>query len=99
MYHRGIGVAQDYHLAKRYYDLAAELKPDEARIPVAGSLFLIESESAFADASVTSKEGTVTEVGVRSEEHKYELRSLMRISYGVLCLKKKRKQRKMPLKK
>src|SRR3546814_7486407 len=29
-------------------------------------------------------------VGVRSEEHTSELQSLMRISYAVLCLKKKR---------
>src|SRR3546814_2343706 len=29
--------------------------------------------------------------GVRSEEPKYELPSLMRISYAVLCLKKKKK--------
>src|SRR3546814_9566084 len=28
----------------------------------------------------------------RSEEHTYELQSLMRISYAVLCLKKKNKQ-------
>src|SRR3546814_7442213 len=29
-------------------------------------------------------------VGVRSEEHPYELQSLMRISYAVFCLKKKK---------
>src|SRR3546814_6153122 len=29
--------------------------------------------------------------GVRSEEHTYELQSLMRISYSVFCLKKKKK--------
>src|SRR3546814_9341196 len=29
------------------------------------------------------------EVRTRSEEHKYELQSLMRISYDVICLKKK----------
>src|SRR3546814_4600338 len=30
--------------------------------------------------------------GLRSEEHTSELQSLMRISYAVFCLKKKRKQ-------
>src|SRR3546814_1008294 len=30
--------------------------------------------------------------GVRSEEHTSELQSLMRISYAVFCLKKKKKQ-------
>src|SRR3546814_4240623 len=32
------------------------------------------------------------DIGVRSEEHKSELQSLMRISYAVFCLKKKNKQ-------
>src|SRR3546814_4981931 len=31
---------------------------------------------------------------VRSEEHTYELQSLMRISYAVFCLKKKKNARK-----
>src|SRR3546814_2700363 len=31
--------------------------------------------------------------GCRSEEHTSELQSLMRISYAVFCLKKKKKQR------
>src|SRR3546814_8295683 len=33
------------------------------------------------------------EVGTRSEEHTSELQSLMRISYAVFCLKKKKKQK------
>src|SRR3546814_9111658 len=31
--------------------------------------------------------------GIRSEEHTSELQSLMRISYAVFCLKKKKKQK------
>src|SRR3546814_7958309 len=34
----------------------------------------------------------VVEVDTRSEEHTSELQSLMRISYAVFCLKKKKKQ-------
>src|SRR3546814_3183362 len=34
-------------------------------------------------------------IGLRSEEHTSELQSLMRISYAVFCLKKKKKQQKM----
>src|SRR3546814_8483053 len=34
-----------------------------------------------------------TEKGGRSEEHTSELQSLMRISYAVFCLKKKKKQK------
>src|SRR3546814_7262774 len=33
----------------------------------------------------------------RSEEHTSELQSLMRISYAVFCLKKKKKNRDMPV--
>src|SRR3546814_2245743 len=36
-------------------------------------------------------EWTAEEVSVRSEEHTSELQSLMRISYAVSCLKKKKK--------
>src|SRR3546814_4029769 len=35
--------------------------------------------------------------GQRSEEHTSELQSLMRISYAVFCLKKKKKQQKETL--
>src|SRR3546814_4630828 len=34
----------------------------------------------------------VPPMGIRSEEHTSELQSLMRISYAVFCLKKKKKQ-------
>src|SRR3546814_8628895 len=34
-------------------------------------------------------------VGARSEEHTSELQSLMRISYAVFCLKKKKKKHKL----
>src|SRR3546814_3555932 len=34
--------------------------------------------------------GTVLKVAARSEEHTSELQSLMRISYAVFCLKKKK---------
>src|SRR3546814_8684762 len=33
---------------------------------------------------------------MRSEEHTSELQSLMRISYAVFCLKKKKKQKQIP---
>src|SRR3546814_10914353 len=35
---------------------------------------------------------TITHVSTRSEEHTSELQSLMRISYAVFCLKKKRQR-------
>src|SRR3546814_14606188 len=38
--------------------------------------------------------GTMTARWLRSEEHTSELQSLMRISYAVFCLKKKKKTKK-----
>src|SRR3546814_5331449 len=38
--------------------------------------------------------GTLESEGTRSEEHTSELQSLMRISYAVFCLKKKKKRYK-----
>src|SRR3546814_8156183 len=43
-------------------------------------------------AAEGAAQGTGTSV-VRSEEHTSELQSLMRISYAVFCLKKKKKQK------
>src|SRR3546814_4174687 len=43
---------------------------------------------ALGDAVVVQRQA----VGVRSEEHTSELQSLMRISYAVFCLKKKKKK-------
>src|SRR3546814_2696335 len=40
--------------------------------------------------------GTAVGEALRSEEHTSELQSLMRISYAVFCLKKKRKQKYHP---
>src|SRR3546814_5922788 len=44
--------------------------------------------SSFANAP----EATLYGAEIRSEEHTSELQSLMRISYAVFCLKKKKKQ-------
>src|SRR3546814_6552726 len=45
-------------------------------------LIIASDDAYFADPTVT--------MGIRSEEHTSELQSLMRISYAVFCLKKKR---------
>src|SRR3546814_5561879 len=48
-------------------------------------------EGSPVDEWLDALEGDA-EVGGRSEEHTSELQSLMRISYAVFCLKKKKKQ-------
>src|SRR3546814_7895677 len=40
---------------------------------------------------------TLLRLGIRSEEHTSELQSLMRISYAVFCLKKKKRTKKIYL--
>src|SRR3546814_3539607 len=42
------------------------------------------------DAIVAALDGGMSKAAVRSEEHTSELQSLMRISYAVFCLKKKK---------
>src|SRR3546814_15490390 len=44
---------------------------------------------------VYSPEHIVGSISTRSEEHTSELQSLMRISYAVFCLKKKKKNKKI----
>jgi len=45
MHQYGIGLDQDYHLAKRYYDQAIDLNPSEATVPAWGALLWIHIES------------------------------------------------------
>src|SRR3546814_242601 len=55
-----------------------------------GSLTQIRIRGAEANHTLTFVDGI--EINDRSEEHTSELQSLMRISYAVFCLKKKKKQ-------
>ncbi|KAL9115924.1 MAG: hypothetical protein Q9227_000292 [Pyrenula ochraceoflavens] len=48
MHENGISVEQDFHLAKRFYDLALELKP-EAYLPVKLSLIKLRARSYWND--------------------------------------------------
>src|SRR3546814_1417618 len=58
---------------------------------------LRQNFDAFVDAIVKAKPSGakgkyVKKIALRSEEHTSELQSLMRISYAVFCLKKKKTQ-------
>src|SRR3546814_2774881 len=50
-------------------------------------------EDINAQGGIAALGGAKLELVVRSEEHTSELQSLMRISYAVFCLKKKKKRK------
>src|SRR3546814_2611833 len=66
----------------------ADLFPADAE-PVHGEL--IDAEIGLVDADVLHRQDRIEAI-CRSEEHTSELQSLMRISYAVFCLKKKKRK-------
>src|SRR3546814_6769920 len=65
---------------------------EAAAMPAHSTLLAITGKVAHAACSVHPE--IMARIGtrsMRSEEHTYELQSLMRISYAVFCLKKKQK--------
>src|SRR3546814_3530101 len=67
-------------------DGSGRLPPDHRRAPYGGRPYYEGGLGADAEAELWPDR-------VRSEEHTSELQSLMRISYAVFCLKKKKKQK------
>src|SRR3546814_1291502 len=78
---------------------------DAVSVDFAGAALSVTSTGANAtgittqdgtDVTITTAANAATGNGaaVRSEEHTSELQSLMRISYAVFCLKKKKQKRK-----
>src|SRR3546814_10631305 len=57
---------------------------------VSGAPYICGDQFTAADVYVGSQIGWGLMFGTRSEEHTSELQSLMRISYAVFCLKKKK---------
>src|SRR3546814_2524193 len=54
------------------------------------------ARAVCGDISLPSKRLACSSQLLRSEEHTSELQSLMRISYAVFCLKKKKQNKKSP---
>src|SRR3546814_1881042 len=67
---------------------AAAMRSGEGLVEV--DVHRVDAEVARADAADDGVE--VRAVAIRSEEHTSELQSLMRISYAVFCLKKKKQK-------
>src|SRR3546814_2277160 len=69
---------------------------DERRPIIAGGVLVLEAAFAalglerMAVSKAALREGVLHDMVGRSEEHTSELQSLMRISYAVFCLKKKK---------
>src|SRR3546814_9121211 len=83
-----IGVALDHR------DHALRLRPEQEACTDDRIAADIQDAAAADIRLVADVVGVVVVVGedhVRSEEHTSELQSLMRISYAVFCLKKKKK--------
>src|SRR3546814_7100768 len=58
--------------------------------PIPASTFQLYDCGGDDDSAVGDLAGTLRQMCIRSEEHTSELQSLMRISYAVFCLKKKK---------
>src|SRR3546814_7090248 len=67
------------------------------RIPI-GLIYRREGDSVPAHQRLADAKANANIEQARSEEHTSELQSLMRISYAVFCLQKKKKQKKQKLK-
>src|SRR3546814_3880602 len=60
---------------------------------IADSRWIESASNALAAGGLGTIHGGDVQIARRSEEHTSELQSLMRISYAVFCLKKKKENR------
>src|SRR3546814_7102356 len=83
---------QYYAEAAKTLDQALEIVPDDpALLQERAEAALLLGDHAKAEALARRAFATGSQVGpLRSEEHTSELQSLMRSSYAVFCLKKKK---------
>src|SRR3546814_7083152 len=95
----GVGQREDREKAD-----AAEHQPGLVAVPDGGDgihrdvavVPLVDQREQHADPEVEAVQHHIGQHGKgRSEEHTSELQSLMRISYAVFCLKKKKKNKKI----
>src|SRR3546814_5194528 len=88
---RSSGPAQRQLLDDGEVDIALSFYPSEASSAIASGL-LPETARTFVLDGGTIGNTHFVAIPFRSEEHTSELQSLMRISYAVFCLKKKKIQ-------
>src|SRR3546814_2723180 len=76
----------------------AEIGIERRQCPLVAAALLWRTGQARAvkgEMRGVDRAGQYVRMAVRSAEHKSELQSLMRISYAVFCLKKKKKHNKI----
>src|SRR3546814_10510921 len=95
-------VLKPFGVTTRFYDPLAGAGIADAITPATRAIFLespgsltFEVQDVAAITAIARARGIVTLIDNtwRSEEHTSELQSLMRISYAVFCLKKKKQKR------
>src|SRR3546814_6491535 len=89
---RGIGMATAEVLAREGCDLAITARSEDGVKDAVANLGKYGTK--VIGKAVNVKKADDYKAWLRSEEHTSELQSLMRISYAVFCLKKKKKTAK-----
>src|SRR3546814_1912395 len=79
-------------IARRLGDLQDVVVPSVSAVAAPGGLVDHRCYLALKDELIAAAGESACEAVARSEEHTSELQSLMRISYAVFCLKKKKKE-------
>src|SRR3546814_1638852 len=74
-------------------DYIGDEGPRQRQQPLPPAIAARGEMQAHAEPPEQQRGGEAEQQAQRSEEHTSELQSLMRISYAVFCLKKKKKQR------
>src|SRR3546814_7706207 len=87
-----LGIVADHHHGEPalLLELAHEIQHLEPQARVERAEGLVEQQQRPV-AHQAARQGDALALAARSEEHTSELQSLMRISYAVLCLTKKKK--------
>src|SRR3546814_2119254 len=71
-------------------DVSADVAAIVARVKAEGDAALADYTARFDRFDLDTSGWSISKEACRSEEHTSELQSLMRISYAVFCLKKKK---------
>src|SRR3546814_4426455 len=92
-----LGTKPEYLMAVMSFETGGSFSPAQANNAGSGATGLIQFMPNTAAGLGTStaalaQMSSVEQLQYRSEEHTSELQSLMRISYAVFCLKKKKQK-------